>query len=74
VVGLSVALVRLIAGLRVASVVGLNVVLPTVELIEGPTVALVRASDGEVLGDILGRIDDNSVGDLIVGLDDALGL
>jgi len=48
--------------------------LPTVGLIEGPTVALVRASDGEVLGDILGRLDDNSVGELVVGLDDALGL
>jgi len=71
---LDVVFVRLIVGLMVASVVGLSVVLPTVGLFEGPTVALVGASDGEVLGDILGRIDDNSVGGLIVGLDDALGL
>jgi len=71
---LSVAFVRLIVGLIVASVVGLSVVLPTVGLIEELSVALVGASDGEVLGDILGRLDDNSGGDLVVGLDDALGL
>ena len=71
---MDVEFVRLIVGLIVASVVGLSVVLPTVGLIEELSVALVGASDGEVLGDILGRLDDNSGGDLVVGLDDALGL
>ena len=58
----------------VALLVGLSVALPSVGLFEGPMVALVGASDEEVLGDMLGSIDDNSVGDLVVGLDDALGL